>query len=144
MDADMNFSQDSQSQYMEPGQKRQKATLEDLDMEKKNFFSQQICRNNILNEDFGVNMVLEALDNRDPIRAIKNNKKILNPQVVATLGFFHFLDYASAHNRFNKIKLEELTMRLVNKCRLLLPDICRTCMKIYHPDAVDTGAACFI
>ena len=33
----MNFSQDSQSQYMEPGQKRQKATLEDLDMEKKEF-----------------------------------------------------------------------------------------------------------
>ena len=37
---------------MEPGQKRQKATLEDLNMEKKNFFSKQICRNNTLNEDW--------------------------------------------------------------------------------------------
>ena len=62
---------------MEPGQKRQKATLEDLDMEKKNFFSQQIFRNNTLNEDFGVNMVLEALNNMDPMRAITNNRKIL-------------------------------------------------------------------
>ena len=73
-------------------------------MEKNNFFAKQICRNNKLNEDFGVNMVLEALDNRDPMRAIKNNKKILKPQIVATLGFFHHLDYASAHNRFNKNK----------------------------------------
>ena len=92
MDTDIIFTQDYQSQYLQLGQKRQKVSLEALYMEKENFFAQQITRNNRLNEDNGVNIVLEALDNKDPIRSIKNNREIKKPQIVATLEIFHFLD----------------------------------------------------
>ena len=92
MDMSLTQESQSQSQYLQPGQKRQKASLEDLDIEKKNFFAQQITRNNRLNEDNGVNIVLEALDTKDPIRSIKNNREIKKPQIVATLEIFHFLD----------------------------------------------------
>ena len=61
-------------------------------MEKGNFFAQQITRNNRLNEDNDVNIVLEVWDNKDPIRSIKNNREIKKPQIVATLEIFHFLD----------------------------------------------------
>ena len=61
-------------------------------MEKENFFAQQITRNNRLNEDNDVNIVLEVLDNKDPIRSIKNNREIKRPQIGATLENFHFLD----------------------------------------------------
>ena len=65
MDTDIMFTQDYQSQYLQLGQKRQKASLEDLYMEKKNFFAQQITK--------------------DPTRSIKNNRDIKKPQIVGIL-----------------------------------------------------------
>ena len=129
---------------MQLGEKRLAATIEDLDMARKHFFASQITKNNSLNEDNGVNHVLEALDSPNPLKAIQKHKDIKKPQLVATLGFFHLLDFNSAQNRFKGIKVEELTSKIIEKCHLMLPEICKTCNKIYSPDIIDQGAACFI
>ena len=89
-------------------------------------------------------MVIDALDTINPLKSIEKNNKILRPQLVATLGFFHHLDFSSAKERFKGVKVDELTVRIVNKCTLMLPDICKSCTKIYQPDMLDAEAACFI
>ena len=83
-------------------------------MAKKEFFAIQITKNNSLNEDNGVNMVLEALDTVNPLKTIQKNGKILKPQLLATLGFFHHVDFNAAKERFKCVKVEDLTSLIIS------------------------------
>ena len=132
----------SQSQGFELGQRN--ATSEDLEDQRKEMISHMLTRNNRENGDDGVRAVIETLDARDPERALKTNNKLLKDQLLATLGFMNYLSFEGAKERFKGVNKPELIAKIAEKYRLISPDICKGCNKIYFPEESTEGADCFI
>ena len=102
---DLTLASQSQTQDITAGQKRSAAMSEDLDLAKEKFFAEQISKNNRLNEDNGVNLVLDALSTPNPLKAIQKHRDIKKQQLIAALGFLHLLNFEAAQNRYKGIKV---------------------------------------
>ena len=137
------MSQSQSQTQISNAQRDSRATSEVLTNSRKQFIGSLIARNNSNDEDQGVHKVLDLLGKENFPKAVKSIK-VKKDELIATLGFLNYLSFESAQERFKKLLVEGLIEGIMEKYRLLTPDICRNCQKIYEPDADILGDNCFI
>ena len=124
-------SQSSQSQSPFPvGGNRPLPTNDDLLAAKKEFLESLQVKNNTEHNDAGVNLVFDALGSDNPRKKLLTNK-VKKDQLQAALGFLHYYDFSTTKDQFKGMKVKELTAAILEKYKILQPDICKGCKKIY-------------
>ena len=108
----------SQTQEQNPGQRN--PTQKDLEEQRKEMISHLQVRNNREDGDEGIRMVIETFDTDNPERALN---VLLKDQLLAALGFMHYLSFEAAKERFKGINKPELITKITEKYRLISPDL---------------------
>ena len=110
---------------------------------KEEYHAELVTKNNIDYEDNGVALLLDSLASDNPTKAFKQ-KHILKPQFLAGLGFLNGLPFDQAKAQFNGLRVDQLIEQILIKYKLLSPDICLHCSKVYKAYNNDTGSNCFL
>ena len=117
--------------------------MSDIHTARVDFLASLRVRNNLEDEDVGVNSILDALNTEDPRKAIRHSRTIRMKEQLAFLAFIDHLSISEAQRMYRGVRVADLTETIINKVIHMSPCKCNLCDKIYEGDN-EAGDNCYL
>ena len=107
--------------------------MSDIHTARMDFLASLRVRNNLEDEDVGVNSILDALNTEDPRKAIRHSRTIRMKEQLEFLAFIDHLSISEAQRMYRGVRVADLTETIINKVISFSHIIlCNTCLNLIY------------